>query len=254
MPVRIWDVIDILVVALLLYSIYRLLKGSIAFNIVVGILLLYVMWGIVGVLEMPLLSEILGQFISVGFIALIIIFQPEIRRFLLYLGNTTLKGRADFLQRFLNTSLSVTHDDQIDAIRRALIKMSKNRTGALIVFPKQLGEDSTNESGQYINAEISEDLILSIFNRKSPLHDGAMIVHGDKIKRVSVVLPISSRSDLPAKIGLRHRAAIGASENSDTSVFVVSEETGQISFAFKGALFQNVSEERLESLLREHVS
>ena len=246
--------IDILVVAALLYSIYRLLKGSIAFNIVVGILLLYVMWGIVGVLEMPLLSEILGQFISVGFIALIIIFQPEIRRFLLYLGNTTLKGRADFLRRFLKTSLSVSQDDKVVPIKRALIKMSRNKTGALIVFPKQFTDESTNESGQFINAEITEDLILSIFNRKSPLHDGAMIISGDKIRKVSVVLPISSRPDLPAKIGLRHRAAIGASENSDTAVFVVSEETGQMSFAYKGALFQDVNEERIESLLREHLS
>lgn len=223
-----------------------------AFNIVIGIVLLYVLWGLVGVLEMPLLSEILGQFVSLGFVALIIIFQPEIRRFLLYLGNTTLGGRAGFLGRFLNSSLTQGTNQSRELVYRAMIRMAKSKTGALIVFPKHLNIEEYQGSGQVISADISEDLILSIFQKKSPMHDGAMIINGDKIIKVSVVLPISSNAKLPSKVGLRHRAGLGASENGDTAVFIVSEESGQISFAFKGTLFENITDERLKTLLEEH--
>ncbi len=254
LPVRVWDVLDVLVVSLLLYTIYRLLKGSIAFNIVIGIVLLYVLWGIVGVLEMPLLSEILGQFISVGFIALIIIFQPEIRRFLLYLGNTTLQGRSGFLSRFFKSSFTRVRDQSISAIHNAVEYLAGTKTGALIVIPKHLNIEGYNNSGQILDAEISEDLIKSIFNKTSPLHDGAMVIHGNKIYAASCVLPVSSNPDLPKNVGLRHRAGLGASENTDTAVFVVSEETGEISFAHKGTLYRNIGSDRLATLLKKHMN
>ena len=243
---------DIIVVALLLYAIYRLLKGSIAFNIVVGIILLYVLWGIVGILEMPLLSEILGQFVSVGFIALIIIFQPEIRRFLLYIGNTTLKGRSGILSRFFKSTFSSSRENDINSIANAIWHMASENVGALIVFPRHLNIEGYANSGQIINAEINEDLIRSIFGKNSPMHDGAMIIYGNKIHAVGCVLPISGNPDLPSGLGLRHRAGLGASENTDTVSFIVSEETGDISVAVKGKIQSHLSKKMLIALLDKH--
>ncbi len=254
MPVRLWDILDIIIVGFLLYAVYRLLKGSIALNIVVGILLLYVVWGIVGILDMHLLSEILGQFVSVGFIALIIIFQPEIRRFLLYIGNTTLQGRAGILGKYIRNSLRGRRQHIIKQIGDAIWKMASEKVGALIVIPKQLNIEGYSDSGQIINAEISEELIRSIFNKHSPLHDGAMILYGDKIHAASCVLPVSTSQELPSNLGLRHRAGLGSSENSDTVAMIVSEETGDISVAVKGKLQFGLSKKMLLAILDEHYS
>lgn len=218
----------------------------------VGIILLYVVWGVIGILEMPLLSEILGQFVSVGFIALIIIFQPEIRRFLLYIGNTTLKGRSGILGKYLKTNIREGRTKHIRQIGDAIWNMASEKVGALIVFPKHLNIEGYTDSGQIINAEITEELIRSIFNKHSPLHDGAMVIYGGKIHAVSCVLPISSNPDLPPGIGLRHRAGLGSSENSDTVAFIVSEETGDISIARKGKLEKGLSKKMLLATLDEH--
>jgi uncharacterized protein (TIGR00159 family) len=206
----------------------------------------------VGILEMSLLSEILGQFISVGFIALLIIFQPEIRRFLLYLGNTTLKGRSGFFGRFIKKSFNQRKEQYIEKVQNAILHMAKNMTGALIVFPKHLNIEGYTNSGQLINAEISTNLIESIFNKNSPLHDGAMIIHSNKIYAASCVLPVSSNPELPTNVGLRHRAGLGASENTDAASFIVSEESGEISFAYRGVLYRNLKPDRLKTLLRQH--
>ena len=253
LPVRLWDVLDLVIVGFMLYSIYRLLRGSLAFNIVIGVILLYLLWGLVGVLDMPLLSEILGQFISVGFIALIIIFQPEIRRFLIYLGNTTLRGRAGFFRRLFKTTMVPEFENQVREITRAIEKMSRAKTGALIVLTKSLSSDIGKESGQVIDALITEELIMTIFERRSPLHDGAMIIHGGKIHAVSCILPVSSSSRLPTKVGLRHRAGLGATEQSEAAVFIVSEETGHVSFAHKGVLSMDIEMDRIADLLSKHI-
>jgi uncharacterized protein (TIGR00159 family) len=248
----VWDILDIIIVGLLLYAIYQLLKGSIAFNIVIGIILLYVLWGIVGILEMPLLSEILGQFVSVGFIALIIIFQPEIRRFLLYIGNTTLRGRSGIFGRFFKSTFNTSRQKYIHVIANAIWKMASEKIGALIVFPRHLNIEGYADSGQVINAEINEDLIRSIFNKNGPMHDGAMIIYGNKIHAVSCVLPVSSNRELPSNFGLRHRAGLGASENTDTVSFVVSEETGNVSVAVKGRMQSGLSHKMIVALLEKH--
>lgn len=239
-------------VGLLLYAVYRLLRGSIALNIVVGIILLYVLWGIVGILEMPLLSEILGQFVSVGFIALIIIFQPEIRRFLLYIGNTTLRGRAGILGKYLKTNVREGREKNIKQIGDAILNMASEKVGALIVLPKHLNIEGYTDSGQIIDAKITEELIRSIFNKYGPLHDGAMVIYAGKIHAVSCVLPISSNPSLPPGLGLRHRAGLGSSENSDTVALIVSEETGDISVARKGRLETGLSKKMLLAILDEH--
>ncbi len=254
LPVRIWDILDILIVGYLMYQLYKLLKGSIAFNILIGLLTLYVIWWLVGELNMDLLKAVLGQFVNVGFIILIIIFQPEVRRFLLFLGNTTLRQRSNVLSRILDRNLEHTQQkqDQIRAIKAAILSMSAKKTGALIVLAKNLTLEGLINSGIALDAQISEALIESIFNKESPLHDGAVIIDQGKIVRASCILPVSESPRLPKSVGLRHRAAIGISERANIAAFIVSEETGSISFAYGGHLTRRLSEKKLHGLLSEH--
>ncbi|MEZ5059380.1 MAG: diadenylate cyclase CdaA [Saprospiraceae bacterium] len=240
LPVSIWDVLDILIVGFLFYQIYRLLKGSIAFNIFVGVITLYVVWMIVDALKMDMLKMLLGQFVSVGVLILIIIFQPEVRRFLLFLGNTTLRRRFNFFERFFTKEYSEVEDNrrnnQIRQITGALSSLSKRRTGALIVFAKDTNLEGIISGGVSLDANISQSLLESIFNKESPLHDGAVIIGKEKIQRASCVLPVSENSDLPKGAGLRHRAGVGITEKAQVTCFIVSEETGKISLAKEGNL------------------
>lgn len=256
LPVRLWDVLDILIVGYLMYQIYKLLRGNIAFNIFIGVLMLYVVWWLVNQLEMDLLAAVLGQFVSVGVIVLIIIFQPEVRRFLLFLGNSTLRQRSNFLGRIIdkNFESSEQKDRHIQAIKAAIMRMSRRKTGALIVLSNKSTLDGLINSGVTLDAAISEMLIESIFNKESPLHDGAVVVANGKIKSASCVLPVSENPNLPKSAGLRHRAAVGITERVDAAAFVVSEETGQISFAFDGKLQRKISEEELDVLLGEYLN
>ena len=254
LPVRIWDILDILIVGYLMYQLYKLLKGSIAFNILIGLLTLYVIWWLVGELDMDLLKAVLGQFVNVGFIILIIIFQPEVRRFLLFLGNTTLRQRSNVLKRILDRNLEQTQQkqDQIRAIKAAILRMSAQKSGALIVLAKNLTLEGLINFGVTLDAQISEALIESIFNKESPLHDGAVIIDQGKIVRASCILPVSESPRLPKSVGLRHRAAIGISERANVAAFIVSEETGSISFAYGGHLTRRLGEKKLNTLLNEH--
>lgn len=254
LPVRIWDILDILIVGYLIYQIYKLLRGSIAFNIFVGVVMLYVIWWLVGVLKMDLLSLLLNQVVSVGVIILIIIFQPEVRRFLLLLGNTTLRQRSNFLFRLLDrnfddeqTKLAMTKE-----IKAALLRMSQKKWGALIIFSKSLNMEGISTSGIRLSAKISQQLLESIFNKQSPLHDGAVLIDNHTIVAASCILPVSDNPDLPKSAGLRHRAAVGITERMNVVAFIVSEETGAISFAFEGRLHRNVNEETLGELLEKH--
>jgi diadenylate cyclase len=254
LPVRIWDILDILIVGYLMYQIYKLLKGNIAFNIFIGVLTLYVVWWLVNQLEMDLLAGVLDQFGRVGVIVMIIIFQPEVRRFLLFLGNSTLRQRSNFWGRIIDRNLEDTEDKtrQRQAIRAALLRMARYKTGALIVFSKNLSLDGLINSGVTIDASISEALIESIFHRKSPLHDGAMIIESGRIKAASCILPVSENTRLPKSAGLRHRAAVGITERINVACFIVSEETGAISMAFEGQLRRKLNEEELTELLEVH--
>jgi diadenylate cyclase len=254
LPVRIWDIIDILIVGYLMYQLYKLLKGNIAFNIFIGVLMLYVVWWLVNQLEMDLLAAVLGQFVSVGVIIIIIIFQPEVRRFLLFLGKNTLRQRSNFVERIIDRNLENTEEKgrQIRAIRSALLRMSKRKTGALIVLARNLSLEGLVTSGVALNAEISEPLLESIFNKESPLHDGAVIIAGGKIISASSILPVSEKPNLPKSIGLRHRAAVGITERVDVTAFIVSEETGYISIAMEGKLRRKIKENEIKSLLNQH--
>ncbi|MCB0570044.1 MAG: diadenylate cyclase CdaA [Phaeodactylibacter sp.] len=254
LPVRIWDVLDILIVGYLIYQIYKLLRGNIAFNIFIGVLMMYMAWWLVKELEMDLLAAVLGQFVSVGVIIIIIIFQPEVRRFLLFLGKNTLRQRSNFVGRIIDRNLEDTEEKarQLRAIRSALLRMGKKRTGALIVLAGNLNLDGLVSAGITLNSEISEPLLESIFNKESPLHDGAVLIVNGRILSASCILPVSENVHLPSSAGLRHRAAVGITERADVSAFVVSEETGSISFTTDGKLHQEVGEEELMKLLNEY--
>jgi len=254
LPVRIWDILDILIVGYLIYQIYKLLRGSIAFNIFIGVVILYLIWWLVGVLKMDLLLLLLNQFVSVGVIILIIIFQPEVRRFLLLVGNTTLRQRSNFLRRWLDRNFEgeEIQKDIIRSVKNAIVRMSRRKVGALIVMTKNLDLSVIKESGVALDATISQPLLESIFNKESPLHDGAVLLSNSKIQAASCILPVSDNQALPQNAGLRHRAAVGVTERLNVASFVVSEETGRISFAFEGKLQRDITPERLESLLQRH--
>ncbi len=248
--IRLLDVIDILLVAVLLFELYRLLRGTVAINIFLGIVALFLIWKVVGALEMELLTQILGAFISVGFIALIIIFQPEIRQFLLALGtpNFLKKKKGKFL--FWNFNMKYEVDLDIDTIILACQRMADAKEGALIVLAQKNELRNITESGEWIDAQISAPLIENLFFKNSPLHDGAMIIWNNKIKAAGCILPVSNNPNLPPRLGLRHRAAIGITEQSDAVAIVVSEQSGKLSYCKEGERVA-VQPAKLKVLLEE---
>lgn len=252
LPVSFWDIADILIVTYLLYQLYKLLKGNFAINIIIGVVMLYMVWWLVNELNMSLLAAVLDQFVSVGVIILIIIFQPEVRRFLLVLGNTTLRQRSNFVGRMLdrNVGKSTEQENQLMAIKSALLRMARKKTGALIIFTQDMSLEGVISSGVTLDAQVSEPLIESIFNKESPLHDGAMLIAKGRVKMASCVLPVSENTEIPKSAGLRHRAAVGITERAKVAAFIVSEETGNISFAYEGVLHRKISEARLTELLQ----
>ncbi|MEM6964066.1 MAG: diadenylate cyclase CdaA [Bacteroidota bacterium] len=254
---RLWDILDVIIVLYLFYIIYQLLKGNIAFNIFIGVMAIFGIWKLTGLLNMKLTSMLFEQFASVGIIMLLIVFQPEIRRFLLMLGNTTLRQQYRFFDRWFSKDKSqqLLDDNQrqkiIRNIKTSILNLSKEKNGALIVIAQNALIDNIISTGIELNATITHELIESIFNKKSPLHDGAIVISNNKIIAASCILPLTQKPDLPKKYGLRHRAAIGTSEQIDVMVFVVSEESGEISFSERGIIQQYISESNLNELLME---
>ena len=257
LDVRLIDIIDILIVTFILYKLYQLLRGGVAINIFIGLLTVYALyWICVKILHMELLGTILSQFISLGLIALIIVFQQEIRRFLIVLGTNNILTKSSLTKKILPWNWTSKGIRQLDigAIVKACRKMSKEKTGAIIVLAKSSELKNISGTGQKMNAVISQRLIESIFFKNSPLHDGATIIVNNKIKAASCVLPVSENLDLPAHLGMRHRAAIGISEQSDAIAVVVSEETGEIAVATEGQIRLNIRVEELERILAEEFS
>lgn len=244
------QVIDIVLVTVLLYQLYKLLTGSVALKIFLGLLSVYLLYLVVRAAGMELLTIILGQFMGVGVLAAIILFQPEIRRFLLLIGKTTALNNDRIFRGFpwrreQSDKLSLT-----PFIEAAKALAGKN-TGALIVFAKSSELKYYAESGDLIDAVISKRLLLSIFNKHSPLHDGAVIISGNRIKAARCILPVSENQEIPASMGLRHRAAIGLTEITDSIVLVVSEETGQIALVRNGEAYRNLSSADLRVKLNQ---
>jgi len=224
------DFLDIILVAILLYSVYKLIKGTVAINIFLGIAIVYLIWKLTEALKMELLSDILGKFIGGGFIALIIVFQQEIRRFLLMLGSTNITSKKNFLKQISFLKSEMIESTNVSAIIEACKDMGKSKTGALIVIKRNNSLDFVKHTGDKMNAEVNKPLLKSIFYKNSPLHDGAVIIEDNKIVATRVILPNAREANIPLRFGLRHRAAIGISDKTDALVLVVSEETGEISY------------------------
>ena len=251
--IKFLDIIDVILVAFLMYYVYNLLKGTVAINIFFGIIAFYLLWKLVTAIEMKLLSEIFGAFISVGFIALIVVFQPEIRKFLLMLGKPGFMKtkRTRFL--FWKFDHNLQDELDIDPIILACKNLSETKTGALIIIANKSGLEQYVETGEFIGSSISSALIENIFFKNSPLHDGAMIINHDKIKAARCILPVSDSPKIPASLGLRHRAAVGITEDSDAIAIIVSEETGKISLAKDGELKIKVELSQLKKLVQEEL-
>jgi uncharacterized protein (TIGR00159 family) len=246
------DVIDILLVAILLYQLYRLVQGTVAMNIFIGILAIYFIWKIVEALKMDVLSEILGKFIDVGMIALLIVFQPELRRFLLLIGTPEILERFSIGKRFFKNKKKIFSDD-LNAILKACKQMSETKTGALIILTTESDLNFYVKTGEQMDAKVSSKTLESIFYKNSPLHDGAVIISNGKIRAARCVLPITEREDFPEHLGMRHRAATGITEASDALAIIVSEQTGEISFAKGGHLDNGLSTDLLRQKIEKEV-
>jgi len=252
---RFLDVLDILLVAYLLYFVYNLVKGSVAINIFVGILSVYFVWRLVSAFQMEMLGEILGQFFSVGVLALIIVFQQEIRQFLFLMGKARMFDKGFKLKNILLGKWQISQDTYFDTkpIADALQRMSFNNTGALIVITKKNMLQTYIETGELINARISPLLIENIFYKNSPLHDGALIVSHNVLKAAKCVLPVSDSTDFPEELGLRHRAAAGITGVSDALAIVVSEQTGNIAISLEGKILQRQSIDDVKTYINNHL-
>ena len=232
--IRVFDIIDIILVAFLFFALYRLLKGTSAMSIFIGIVAIFLIWQLVKALQMEMLTAILGAFVSVGFIALIIIFQPEIRRFLFTIGAQAQEGKLTQKFKFLKVRSNVDLD--IEAVNKACLNMSDIKQGALILLTRKNNLDDIVSTGVVVNADISNSLIENIFFKNSPLHDGAMVIRHNRITAARCIRPVSQKTKIPGHYGLRHRAAIGVTEVNDCIAIVVSEETGTISMVTGGII------------------
>ncbi|AXT56348.1 diadenylate cyclase [Aquimarina sp. AD1] len=250
---RILDVLDIVLVALLLYYIYKLVKGTAAINIFIGIVMIYLVWKLTQFLAMEMLSSVLGEFIGVGMFALIVVFQQEIRKFLLMIGSTNFGRRRKFLRqlKFIRDTPEDSLTD-VTAIVKACTKMGDTFTGALIVIKRNTSLDFVKTSGDELDILVKTPIIESIFYKNSPLHDGAMIVEDNRIVATRVILPVTNDRNIPLRFGLRHRAAIGITEKTDALALIVSEETGQISYVKNGEfVIFKTPEELIEKITRD---
>ena len=244
------DAIDILCVAMLLYQAYRLMKSSGSLNIFYGILVFIIIWIVVSqMFEMKLLGSIFDKLVSVGVLALIILFQEEIRRFFLTIGSQRRLGYI--IRLFSKRTPEETEDTSLLPIVMACNYMSKNFIGALIILEREMSLTDIIKSGETIDARINTELIKNIFFKNSPLHDGAMIISHGRITAAGCILPVSHSLNIPKDLGLRHRAALGITQQSDAIAIIVSEETGAISLAMRGEFRLHLAGNELESILSE---
>ena len=232
------DVLDILLVALLLFYLYKLLRGTVAINIFIGIVIIYLIWRLTDLLNMDVLSNFLGKFISVGFFALIVVFQQEIRKFLLLLGSTNFATRRNMVRyfRFLNQEKNVSNLD-FDILVDSCEEMSKTKTGAIIVIQRNNSLEFTFSNNNRTKINLDPLVLQSIFFKNSPLHDGAVVVKNNQIIAARVVLPLSEKTRFPAKYGLRHRAGLGITEKTDALVLLISEQTGKVVYIKDGEFY-----------------
>ncbi|MEO2064789.1 MAG: diadenylate cyclase CdaA [Christiangramia sp.] len=252
--IRILDILDIVFVALLLYYVYKLVRGTAAVNIFIGIVVIYLVWLLTRLLQMELLSSVLGEFIGVGVFALIVVFQQEIRKFLLMVGSTNFTHNGRFFRNLRFSRDETESRTNIDAIVNACQSMGESLTGALMVIQRNNKLDFVKTTGDKMKIELNQPIIESVFFKNSTLHDGAMIIEENKITATRVILPVSNDRSIPLRFGLRHRAAVGITEKTDALALVVSEETGQTSFIKDGQFVMFETMEELREKLKEDLS
>ena len=249
---KITDLIDIVLVAILLYYIYKLVRGSVAINIFLGIVIVWGFWKLTELLGMKMISSMVGAFMQVGLIALIIVFQQEIRKFLLMIGSTNFGSKRDFLKHFkFLKQEGISTSVNIEALLKACQNMASTNTGAIIVIEQNNSLDFVKSSGDKMHIEITQPIIESIFYKNSPLHDGAVVIVNNYIVATRVILPVSNERKIPLHYGLRHRAAVAITERTDAVALVVSEETGKISYIKNGQLMNYKDIMELSGILKE---
>jgi uncharacterized protein (TIGR00159 family) len=244
------DIVDIVLVAIILYQLYKLIKGTAAYSIFIAIFIIYIFWLIVKAFKMELMGALLGQVIGVGVIALIIVFQQEIRRFLIVIGNRYIERSWFSFDRFFpSVNEKVESPKKAEEIVRAAETMASKKTGGLIVIGRTSRLDIYSEAGEILKAVISAELLETIFFKNSPLHDGAVLIEDGLILAARCPLPITDQLNVPNHFGMRHRAAIGITESTDSLVVVISEESGHISIADTGKVLENITPAELRKIL-----
>jgi len=249
------DIIDIVLVAILLFYLYKLLRGTVAINIFLGIVIIYLIWKLTDVLNMNVLSNLLGKFISVGFFALIVVFQQEIRKFLLLIGSTNFTTKKNILKYFKflnqeNQSISLNVNFLVNSCK----KMSKEKTGAIIIIERENNLEFVRNKVDENKIELSPQILETIFFKNSPLHDGAVIIKENSIIATRVILPVSESESIPKRFGLRHRAAIGISEKTDALAIVISEQTGIITYVKDSDFIIDISFQKLRNQINKDLS
>ena len=249
------DIIDIILVTVLLFYLYKLLRGTVAINIFIGIVIIYLIWKLTDVLNMNVLSNLLGKFISVGFFALIVVFQQEIRKFLLLLGSTNFTTKKNILKyfKFLNNTNEIISLD-IKTLILSCEKMSSEKTGAIIVIERENNLEFLKNTGDKTKIRITSQILETIFFKNSPLHDGAVIIKDNSIIATRIVLPVSESESIPKNFGLRHKAGIGISEKTDSIVLVISEQTGKVSYIKDGEFENFISFKKLSNQIKKDLS
>ena len=250
LQMKVADILDILLLGIIIFLLFKWLRGTSAMSIFVAIVSLYMIRVIVGAFDMRLMSAIMDMILDVGVLAIIVIFQPEIRKFLIRLGNRYMnnaKGRAIIDKLTGKEKKQVTVSEEVNDLTEACRRMSEDKTGALIVIAHKNTLDEIISTGDRIDAGIHRRLIMNLFFKNSPLHDGALVIAGNRIVAARCTLPITEKTDIPANYGMRHKAAIGITEETDADAVVVSEETGKISFVSGGKVtpIQNINELKL---------
>ena len=249
--ITILDFIDVTLVAILMYYVYKLVKGTVAINILIGIGILYFIWKLTELLDMKLVNTILSTFGKVGIFALIVVFQQEIRKFLLLLGSTKFFTNNKFIEKLNVFQQEDSGKTNVEAIINACNKLAANNTGVLLVFQRKNNLEFVKNTGDAMYIEVTQPILESIFYKNSPLHDGAVIVEGNHITATRTILPVSNQKNIPDRFGLRHKAAIGITERTDALALVVSEETGQISYVKNGEFVFFEDTETLANQIRK---
>lgn len=250
------DAIDILLVAIMLYQLYKMVKGTAAVNVFIGLALIYVIWIVIRAFELKLLGSILGKFINVGVIAVMVVFQQEIRKFLLYIGSNEFVKNKNWKNIFSINKNENGNGEYVldaDAIINACFSMSETKTGALIIVSRKSDLKFYVNTGELIDSALTDRMLENIFYKNSPLHDGAVIVKDNRIVAARCVLPVTEKENFPSNFGMRHRAAVGITETTDAIAITVSEQTGAVSLTTKGEINSNLNKDKLRYLIEKNL-